>query len=156
MQMPEESIDRTTRAATTRQKSERPVTWKPPSLLDAPNAPDGFVHRWIRAEMLGKDDKPNFTKRLREGYEPVRADEYPNFECAVVEDGKYKGVIGVGGLILARLPVEVAESRKDYFAQKTSQQMTAVDNDLMREQHPSMPISRERSSRVSFGGTSNK
>ena len=154
--MSEQSIDRTTRAATTRQKSERPVAWKPPSLLDAPDAPDGFVHRWIRAEMLGHDDKPNFTKRLREGYEPVRADEYPNFECAVIEDGKYKGVIGVGGLILARLPVEVAESRKDYFAQKTSQQMTAVDNDLMREQHPSMPISRERSSRVSFGGTSNK
>ena len=154
--MSEQSIDRTTRAATTRQKSERPVAWKPPSLLEAPDAPDGFVHRWIRAEMLGHDDKPNFTKRLREGYEPVRADEYPNFECAVIEDGKYKGVIGVGGLILARLPVEVAESRKDYFAQKTSQQMTAVDNDLMREQHPSMPISRERSSRVSFGGTSNK
>ena len=154
--MSEQPIDRTTRAATTRQKSERPVAWKPPSLLDAPDAPDGFVHRWIRAEMLGHDDKPNFTKRLREGYEPVRADEYPNFECAVIEDGKYKGVIGVGGLILARLPVEVAESRKDYFAQKTSQQMTAVDNDLMREQHPSMPISRERSSRVAFGGTSNK
>jgi len=151
-----ESIDRTPRAATTRQKSERPTSWKPPSLLDAPPPPDGFVHRWIRAEMLGQDDKPNFTKRLREGYEPVRADEYPNFECAVVDDGKWKGVIGVGGLILARLPVGVAESRKSYFTQKTSQQMTAVDNDLMREQHPSMPISRERSSRVSFGGTSNE
>ena len=151
-----ESIDRTPRAATTRQKSERPTSWKPPSLLDAPPPPDGFVHRWIRAEMLGQDDKPNFTKRIREGYEPVRADEYPNFECAVIDDGKWKGVIGVGGLILARLPVGVAESRKEYFAQKTSPQMTAVDNDLMREQHPSMPISQERSSRVSFGGTSNE
>ena len=151
-----ESIDRTPRAATTRQKSERPTSWTPPSLLDAPPPPDGFVHRWIRAEMLGQDDKPNFTKRIREGYEPVRADEYPNFECAVIDDGKWKGVIGVGGLILARLPVGVAESRKEYFAQKTSQQMTAVDNDLMREQHPSMPISQERSSRVSFGGTSNE
>ena len=151
-----ESIDRTPRAATTRQKSERPTSWKPPSLLDAPPPPDGFVHRWIRAEMLGQDDKPNFTKRIREGYEPVRADEYPNFECAVIDDGKWKGVIGGRGLILARLPVGVAESRKEYFAQKTSQQMTAVDNDLMREQHPSMPISQERSSRVSFGGTSNE
>jgi|TARA_R110000787_G_scaffold208201_1_gene318128 hypothetical protein len=155
MQMPD-SIDKTPRAATTRQKSERPTSWRPPSLLDAPPAPAGFVHRWIRSEMLGHDDKPNFTKRLREGYEPVRADEYPHFESAVIDEGKYKGVIGVGGLILARLPEEVAESRKDYFAQKTSQQMTAVDNDLMREQHPSMPISRERSSRVSFGGTSNE
>ena len=148
-----ETIDKTPRAATTREKSVRPTQWKPPSLLDAPPAPQGFVHRWIRAEMLGQDDKPNFTKRMREGYEPVRADEYPNFECAVIDEGRYKGVIGVGGLILARLPVEVAESRKKYFAQKTSQQMTAVDNDLMREQHPSMPISQERSSRVSFGGS---
>ena len=146
------TIDRTPRAATTREKSERPTEWKPPSLLDAPPAPDGFVHRWIRSEMLGQEDKPNFTKRIREGYEPVRADEYPNFECATVEEGKYKGVIGVGGLILARLPVEVAESRKAYFAQRTSQQMAAVDNDLMREQHPAMPISQERSSRVTFGG----
>ena len=151
-----DSIDKTSRAATTRQKSERPTEWKPPSLLDAPPAPDGFVHRWIRAEILGQDDKPNFTKRLREGYEPVRADEYPSFECAIIDEGRYKGVIGVGGLILARLPEEVAESRKEYFAQKTSQQMVAVDNDLMREQHPSMPISRERSSRVSFGGNSNE
>ena len=149
--------DRTPRAATTREKSTRPLQWKPPSLLDAPPPPNGFTHRWIRAEMLGQDDKPNFTKRLREGYEPVRADEYPDFDCATIDEGRYKGVIGVGGLILARLPVEVAESRKSYFAQKTSQQMTAVDNDLMREQHPSMPIAQERSSRGSFGGsTSNE
>jgi hypothetical protein len=152
-----ETTNRTSRADATREKSIRPTEWKPPSLLDAPSPPDGFIHRWIRSEMLGQDDKPNFTKRLREGYEPVRADEYPDFECATIEEGKYKGVIGVGGLILARLPVEVAESRKRYFTQRTSQQMSAVDNDLMREQHPSMPISKERSSRVSFGGsTSNE
>jgi len=148
-----ETIDKTPRATTTREKSVRPTQWKPPSLLDAPPPPQGFIHRWIRAEMLGQEDKPNFTKRMREGYEPVRADEYPNFECAVIDEGRYKGVIGVGGLILARLPVEVAESRKQYFAHKTASQMTAVDNDLMREQHPSMPISQERSSRVSFGGS---
>jgi|TARA_R100001530_G_scaffold64311_2_gene46200 hypothetical protein len=151
-----ETTDRTSRAATTREQSVRPTQWKPPSLLDAPPAPSGFVHRWIRSEMLGQDDKPNFTKRMREGYEPVRADEYPDFDCATIEDGKYKGVIGVGGLILARLPVEVAESRKAYFAQRTSQQMAAVDNDLMREQHPAMPISQERSSRVTFGGSTSK
>ena len=146
--------NRTPRAAATRQTEERKTLWKPPSLLEAP-APDGFIHRWIRAEILGKDDKPNFAKRLREGYEPVRADEYPEFECAEIEEGRFKGVIGVGGLILARLPVEVAQSREQYFRARTDGQMTAVDQDLMREQHPSMPISKERSSRVSFGGTSN-
>ena len=147
--------NRTPRAAATRQTEERKTLWKPPSLLEAPAAPDGFIHRWIRAEILGKDDKPNFAKRLREGYEPVRADEYPEFECAEIEEGRFKGVIGVGGLILARLPVEVAQSREQYFRARTDGQMTAVDQDLMREQHPSMPISKERSSRVSFGGTSN-
>ena len=122
--------------------------------MDAPPAPAGFIHRWIRTETLGKDDKPNVSKRIREGYEPVRADEFPDFEFATVSEGRFEGVIGVGGLILARLPIEVAESRINYFKAKTGDQMTAVDNDLMREQHPSMPISSERSSRVSFGGTS--
>lgn len=148
-------IDKTPRAQKTREKTERPTNWKPPSILDAPPAPAGFIHRWIRTEILGQDDKPNFTKRLREGYEPVRADEYPDFECAVIDEGRFNGVIGIGGLILARLPVEVAESRTQYFAQKTSGQMTAVDQDLMREEHPSMPISRERSSKVAFGGSNN-
>ncbi len=142
------------RAATTREKSARPTSWRPPSLLDAPPAPPGYIHRWIRTEIFGKDDKPNVSKRIREGYEPVRADEYPDFECATIDEGRFEGVIGVGGLILARLPIEVAESRINYFKGKTGDQMTAVDNDLMREQHPAMPISRERSSRVSFGGTS--
>jgi hypothetical protein len=150
-----ENTHRTPRAAQTRQQTKRPTEWKPPSLLDAPPAPEGFVHRWIRAEMLGQEDKPNFTKRIREGYEPVRSDEYPDFECATIDEGRFKGVIGVGGLILARLPVEVKDSRDKYFARRTAQQITAVDQDLMREQHPSMPISQERSSRVSFGGTSN-
>jgi len=148
-------IDKTPRAQKTREKTERPTNWKPPSILDAPPAPPGFIHRWIRTEILGQDDKPNFTKRLREGYEPVRADEFPDFECAVIDEGKFNGVIGIGGLILARLPVEVAESRTQYFAQKTSGQMTAVDQDLMREEHPSMPITKERSSKVAFGGSNN-
>jgi hypothetical protein len=148
-------IDKTPRAQKTREKTERPTNWKPPSILDAPPAPAGFIHRWIRTEILGQDDKPNFTKRLREGYEPVRADEFPDFECAVIDEGRFNGVIGIGGLILARLPVEVAESRTQYFAQKTSGQMTAVDQDLMREEHPSMPITKERSSKVAFGGSNN-
>tara|TARA_R100001244_G_scaffold122493_1_gene92149 strand:- start:1679 stop:2137 length:459 start_codon:yes stop_codon:yes gene_type:complete len=148
-------IERTPRAKQTREKDQRPTSWRPPSILDAPPPPEGYVHRWIRSELLGKDDKPNFTKRIREGYEPIRADEYPDFECAVIDEGRFKGVIGVGGLILARLPIEVAKSRGQYFAQKTANQMTAVDQDLMREEHPSMPISQERSSKVAFGGSSN-
>jgi hypothetical protein len=102
---------------------------------------------------MGVDDKKNLSARLREGFELVRADEYPDFEAPTVQDGKHAGVIGVGGLVLARFPEETRSQRTSHFRQQTADQMTAVDNDLMREQHPSMPISKpERQSRVTFGG----
>jgi len=101
---------------------------------------------------MGYDDKKNLSARLREGFELVRADEYPDFEAPTVQDGKHAGVIGVGGLVLARFPTETKDQRNSYFRSATRDQMTAVDNDLMREQHPSMPISKpERQSRVTFG-----
>jgi len=102
---------------------------------------------------MGYDDKKNLSARLREGFVLVRADEYPDFEAPTVQDGKHAGVIGVGGLVLARFPLETRQQRSDHFRQQTRDQMTAVDNDLMREQHPSMPIIKpERQSRVTFGG----
>ena len=127
--------------------------WTPPSSLDAHPAKDGFQHRWLRAESLGFQDTKNIAGRLRSGYELVRADEFPDSDYPVVEDGKYKGVIGVGGLLLARIPEEIVESRKEYFARQTKDKSDAIDNDLMKEQHPSMPINNERQTRVTFGGT---
>ena len=103
--------DKTSRASQTRQKTERPKVWTPPSSLDAPPAPDGFRHRWIRAESLGFHDSKNISGRLRSGYELVRADEYKDSDYPVVTEGKYKGVIGVGGLVLARVPEEIAKQR---------------------------------------------
>ena len=144
---------KTSRASETRSKTNRPQVWTPPSSLDAPPAPDGFRHRWIRAESLGFDDTKNITGRLRSGYELVRADEYPEANYPVVKDGKYAGVIGVGGLLLARVPEEIAKSREAYFARMTKDREEAVANDPLREQHPSMPISKERQTRVTFGGT---
>ena len=135
--------DRTPRNSQTREKSVRPTPWKP----------QGFVHRWVRESVMGFDDKKNLSARLREGFELVRADEYPDFEAPTIQDGKHAGVIGVGGLVLARIPEETVSQRKSYFQGQTRDQMTAVDNDLMREQHPSMPISKpDRQSRVTFGG----
>jgi hypothetical protein len=90
--------------------------------------------------------------RLREGYEPVRADEHPDFQAPTIDDGKHAGIIGNGGLMLTRVPVETAEERSEYYGNRTREQMVAVDQDLMKEQHPSMPISNKRQSRVSFGG----
>jgi hypothetical protein len=144
---------KTSRASETRSKTERPKVWTPPSSLDAPPAPSGFRHRWIRAESLGFDDTKNISGRLRSGYELVRADEYPDHEYPSVKDGKYAGVIGVGGLVLARVPEEIAKSREEYFARRTQEREEAIANDPLKEQHPSMPISKDRQTRVTFGGT---
>ena len=144
--------DRTPRASDTRETTSRRKPWAPPSRLDAPKAPPGFVHRWIRIAVRGEDDKTNAYQRLREGWEPVRADEYPEFHAPVIDEGKYTGIIGNGGLMLCRIPVETANERAAYYGTRAREQMVAVDEDLMKDQHPSMPISRSRQSRVSFGG----
>ena len=141
------------RASQTRSKTERPKVWAPPSSLDAPPAPDGFRHRWIRSESLGFQDTKNISGRLREGYELVRADEYPDSDYPVVSDGKFKGIIGVGGLLLARIPEELAKQRSDYYANLAKGQDEAVEHDLLKDQHKSMPINIDRQSRVTFGGT---
>jgi hypothetical protein len=122
-------------------------------MLEAPEPPVGFVHRWVRVAMRGEEDKINVHSKLREGWEPVRADEYPKYETAVIDSGKYQGVIGQGGLMLCRMPAETVRERNEYYGGRTREQMTAVDQDLMKEQHPSMPISNSRQSRVTFGGS---
>ena len=145
--------NKTSRAAVTRSKTERPKEYKPPSSLDAPPAPDGFRHRWIRAESLGFNDSKNIHGRLRSGYELVRADEYDDDDSyPIVMDGKYAGVIGVGGLLLARIPEELAQSRMDYQKRQTEGQDEAVENDLLKDQDKRMPMKFERSSK-NFGGT---
>ena len=149
----DENTIKTSRASETRVKNERPKVWTPPSSLDAPPAPDGFRHRWIRAESVGFDDTKNISGKLRSGWEFVRADEYPDSNYPAVKDGKYAGVIGVGGLLLARIPEEIAKSREEYFAKRTQEREEAIANDPFKEQHPSMPISKERQTRVTFGGS---
>ena len=152
--MKKEQTKTTSRANQTRSKTERPKVWVPPSSLDAPPAPDGFRYRWIRAESLGFDDSKNIQGRLRSGYELVRAEEVENSsDYPVLETGKYKGVIGVGGLLLAKVPEEIVAARTAYIKKRTEGMNEAVDNDLMREQHKSMPINIDRQSRVTFGGT---
>ena len=144
---------RASRASQTREKETRKKVWTPPSSLDAPPAPAGFRHRWVRAESMGFQDTKNVAGRLRSGYELVRSDEYPDSDYPVIEDGKYKGVIGVGGLVLTRVPEEIAKQRQEYYAKQGTEQVEALDNDLMKEQHQSMPINIDRQSRVTFGGS---
>ena len=148
-----EKDKKTSRAAVTRSKTERPKVYKPPSSLDAPPAPDGYRHRWIRAESVGFQDSKNIFGRLREGYELVRADEYKDSDYPIVNEGKYAGVIGVGGLLLARIPEELAKSRSEYQKQLSEGQDEAIENDLLKDQDKRMPIKVDRSSKHTFGGT---
>ena len=148
-----ENDKRTSRASQTREKTSKPKVWTPPSSLDAPPAPTGFQHRWLRAESLGFQDTKNISGRIRSGYELVRADEYPDSDFPVVEDGKYKGVIGVGGLVLARVPDEIVKQRGDYYAKQHNDKVEALDKDLLKDEHPSMPINIDRQTRVTFGGS---
>ena len=149
-----EKDNKTSRASQTRSKSERPKVWVPPSSLAAPPAPDGFRYRWIRAEVVGFQDTKNITGRLREGYELVRAEEIENADdYPVLEEGKYKGVIGVGGLLLAKVPEEIARQRSEYMTNRHQERDEAVANDLLKEQDQRMPINVDRQSRVTFGGT---
>jgi len=150
-----ENADKPKRAPRkTREKETRIKQWQPPSSLDAPPAPEGYAHRWIREEVAGQLDSKNISARLREGYELVRSDEYPDFEAPVVDRGRYEGVIGVGGLLLARIPTELLQQRAQYYREMVNGQEEAVNSDMLRENaHGSMRISTpERHTKISFGG----
>jgi len=150
----DQNIKRNSRTSTVRETRKK--QWMPPSSLDAPPAPKGFKHRWIRTETMGQQDTGNVSKKLREGWEFVRAEEIKNqigdHDYPTISDGKYQGLIGVGGLVLARIPEEIIEQRSAYYKNKTKGQIEAVDNDVLREQRPEMPINIDRQSRVTFGG----
>ena len=148
-----EKEQKTSRASQTKAKTAKKVVWTPPSSLDAPNAPAGYRHRWIRHEVMGFDDTKNMAAMIRSGYELVRADEYPDEDYPVMKEGKYAGVIGVGGLVLARIPEEIAKARQEYYDKQNQAKDEAIKHDILKEQHPSMPISQERQTRVTFGGT---
>ena len=150
----EVNTDRNSRSAETRASQTRRKPWAPPSMLDAPEAPPGYQFRWIREATRGIDDKSNMSKRIREGYEPVRAEDYPDFEAHTIENGSNTGVIGVGGLILAKVPVETADERNAYFKDQADTAMQGVDQNFMRESDARMPIKDsdiQRTSKVAFG-----
>jgi hypothetical protein len=143
--------NRITRELETRALTERPKQWMPPEALPEPDKEDGFVYRWIRVSMLNKDDPSNISKSFREGWEPVRIEEQPKYSLLASRDGKYKDNIEIGGLLLCKIPKEFMEQRRDYYANATESQASAVDNSFMRENDARMPLFRERKSSTSFG-----
>ena len=146
------SIKRTPRDAETRAKTQRRKPWAPPSKLEAPEAPAGYKHRWIRTAIRGEDDKMNVNAKFREGWEPVRAEDHPELMLESDIGSQFKGNIEVGGLLLCKAPEELMAARTKHFQDIASNQMSSVDNNYLRESDPRMPmLNPERSTRTTFG-----
>jgi len=143
--------NRIPRDVQTRQQAERPKAWTPPELLPEPDKQAGYAYRWIRVSMLNVADPKNLSSRLREGWEPVRAEEQPKFSLLVDPDSRFKDNIEIGGLLLCKAPQEFVQARMDYENNMTKQQAEAVDNSFMRQNDARMPLFSERKSTVSFG-----
>ena len=145
------SENRTPREVATRQQSMRPQQWRPPELLPEPDKQAGFKYRWIRVATNGQADPRNLSAKLREGWEPVRAEEQPKFALLVDPNSRYKDNIEIGGLLLCKTPEELVDQRNAYYRQQSDHQMEAVDNTLMRQNDPRMPLFNERKITSSFG-----
>ena len=143
--------NRLTREMETRVVTERPKQWMPPELLPEPDKQAGFAYRWIRVSTLGQADPRNLSAKIREGWEPVRVEEQPKFQLLIDPDSRYKDNIEIGGLLLCKAPEELVGQRAAYYNSQTQAQTEAVDNNLMRQSDPRMPLFKERKSSSSFG-----
>jgi len=143
--------NRIPREVDTRQQDERPKQWQAPELLPEPDKQAGFAYRWIRVSMMNSADPRNLSSKLREGWEPVRAEEQPKFQLLVDPDSRFKDNIEIGGLLLCKTPQELVEQRTEYYDKQTQSQTDAVDINLMRQNDPRMPLFNERKSTTSFG-----
>ena len=145
------TTNKLTREMTNREVTERPKQWMPPDLLPEPDKQAGYTYRWIRVSMLNNADPRNISSKMREGWEPVTLEEQPKFKLLVDQTSRYKDNIEVGGLLLCKTPVEFIEQRNDYINRQTQAQTEAVDNNLMRQSDPRMPLFNERKSSTTFG-----
>jgi hypothetical protein len=147
--------DKTPREQETRSTSARPTKWRPPQLLPSPNPEEGFAFRWVRIANLGDPDPTNTSSKLREGWVPVKAEDYPELMVAATPSGRYAGCVEVGGLLLCKIPSEFMEQREAYYADMAVAQVESVENDFFRENNEKMPLFKEGSSRVTKFGSGN-
>ena len=146
--MAENRIDR---EQTTREKTTRTRAWQRPETLPSPNPEPGYAFRWIRVATQGQTDATNVSSKFREGWEPVKALDRPEITMVTIENEKFKDNVVIGGLILCKAPEELIAERKAYYESQTEGQMQSVDNNLMRENDPRMPLFHERKTKVTFG-----
>ena len=145
---------RAPREAESRNVSYRPESWRPPETLPSPDERPGWSHRWVRLSTLGVADPGNISSKLREGYEPCKAEEYPELMMHASTEGRFIGNIEVGGLLLCRIPDEFMAQRAAYYAKQNQAQMDSVDNNFLRDSDPKMPLFSEKKSKVTFGSGS--
>jgi hypothetical protein len=143
--------NRTPRNVETRVQAERPKQWKPAELLPEPDKLPGYAYRWIRVGLQGSADPRNYSAKLREGWEPVKIEEQPQFQLLVDEGSRFKDCIEVGGLLLCKTPLEFVEQRNNHYLKQSEDQIKSVDNNLMRQNDPRMPLFKESKSSSSKG-----
>ena len=135
----------------TREKTTRKKAWQRPEVLPSPNPEPGYEFHWVRVSSLGTVDATNVSSKLREGWEPVKATDHPEITLVTIENDRFKDNVVIGGLLLCKAPAELVDERNDYYQQQTRSQMQSVDNNLMRENDPRMPLFNERKTKVTFG-----
>ncbi len=143
--------NRTSRDSTIREKTERKKGWQRPELLPSPTPIDGYGFRWVRISTNGESDPANFSTKIREGWEPCLAKDHPEVFIIPGENARFADNIVIGGLMLCKAPIEMIQERDEYYQTQAQAQVNSVDNNLMRESDPHMPMFRERKSTVSFG-----
>ena len=145
------SDNRLDRELETREKTARKTAWKRPEVLPSPNQEEGYVYRWIRISTRGNVDAMNVSSKLREGWTAVKASDHPEITLVTIENDRFKDNVVIGGLMLCKAPVEMVDERNAYYNQQSESQMQSVDNNLMRENDPRMPLFNDRKSKVTFG-----
>lgn len=150
----EKPQNRLVRELDSRESFSRPTAWRPPETLPSPDPRPGWTHRWVRISMMGQADPSNTSSKLREGYEPCKADDYPELLVHASTEGRFKGNVEVGGLLLCRIPEEFLKQRDAYYANQNKAQMESVDNNFLRDSDPRMPLFSDKKSKVSFGSGS--
>jgi len=146
--MVENRIDR---ELTTRENTVRKKSWTRPEVLPSPNPEAGYAFRWVRTSNQGQVDATNVSSKIREGWEPVKATDHPEIVMVTVENERFAENVVIGGLMLCKAPVELVDERSSYYKQQTDSQIHSVDNNLMRENDPRMPLFSDRKSKVTFG-----
>jgi len=149
-----EKTNRKPRELEARQVMQRPTSWRAPETLPSPNPRPGITHRWVRTGYMGQPDVQNISGKLREGYEPCKAEEYPEMMMHASTEGRFKGNIEVGGLVLCSIPSEFLKQRETHFSNINKATMESVDNNFMKDSDPRMSKFSERSTKVSFGSGS--